>query len=59
MCRTILLGLIVLMVTVGRVKADEGMWLLPFLKQQNSEQLKKLGDVVADIIKRTEIRRDA
>ena len=25
------------------VKADEGMWLLPFLKQQNSEQLKKLG----------------
>lgn len=24
------------------VKADEGMWLLPFLKQQNSEQLKKL-----------------
>lgn len=24
------------------VKADEGMWLLPFLKQQNSEQLKKI-----------------
>ncbi len=23
--------------------ADEGMWLLPFLKQQNSESLKKLG----------------
>lgn len=23
--------------------ADEGMWLLPFLKQQNSEQLKKAG----------------
>ena len=24
-------------------RADEGMWLLPLLKQQNSEQLKKLG----------------
>ncbi len=25
------------------VRADEGMWLLPLLKQQNTEQLKKLG----------------
>ena len=25
------------------VHADEGMWLLPLLKQQNTEQLKKLG----------------
>ena len=33
MCRTILLGLIVLMVTVGRVKADEGMWLPILLKR--------------------------
>ena len=23
--------------------ADEGMWLLPFLKQQNTESLKKMG----------------
>lgn len=28
---------------VSPVMADEGMWLLPFLKQQNSEQLKKAG----------------
>ncbi|MEG1615522.1 MAG: S46 family peptidase [Bacteroidales bacterium] len=28
--------------TIG-VKADEGMWLLPLLKQQNMEQLKKAG----------------
>ena len=28
---------------VSPAMADEGMWLLPFLKQQNSEQLKKAG----------------
>lgn len=34
---------LVFAVILSPAKADEGMWLLPFLKQQNSEQLKKLG----------------
>ena len=43
MCRTILLGLIVLMVTVGRVKADEGMWLPILLKEQKFAEMRKKG----------------
>lgn len=33
MYRTLLLGLIVLMVAVGRVKADEGMWLSDIIER--------------------------
>ena len=32
-----------LAIVFAPAKADEGMWLLPFLKQQNTETLKELG----------------
>ncbi|MCD8287649.1 MAG: S46 family peptidase, partial [Porphyromonadaceae bacterium] len=35
--------LLIALLAVSTARADEGMWLLPFLKQQNSEQLKKAG----------------
>ena len=43
MYRTLLLGLIVLMVAVGRVKADEGMWLPILLKEQKFAEMRKKG----------------
>ncbi|MBQ8424090.1 MAG: S46 family peptidase [Coprobacter sp.] len=41
--KTTFTSLLLATAVVAPVKADEGMWLLPFLKQQNSEQLKKAG----------------
>ena len=38
-----LAALLAATIAVSPAVADEGMWLLPFLKQQNSEQLKKAG----------------
>ena len=43
MYRTLFLGLIVLMVAVGRVKADEGMWLPILLKEQKFAEMRKKG----------------
>ena len=41
-----LAALLAATIAVSPAVADEGMWLLPFLKQQNSEQLKKAGLLV-------------
>ncbi len=41
--KNILVSLLLAAASAMPVAADEGMWLLPFLKQQNSEQLKKAG----------------
>lgn len=43
MKKLLLLALALPVLTLGSVRADEGMWLLPFLKQNNAAAMKKAG----------------
>ena len=43
MRKSTLLGLLLLLMPLVPVKADEGMWLLPLLEKMNSGKMTELG----------------
>ena len=43
MRKSTLLGLMLLLMPLAPVKADEGMWLLPLLEKMNSGKMTELG----------------
>lgn len=43
MKKSTLLGLMLLLMPLAPVKADEGMWLLPLLEKMNSGKMTELG----------------